>query len=149
MSWITLTEAKVQDRLTADELDSLKTLSVSSGGAPLADVLSGVIGEVRGYVGAGGYTLGAGATIPEELLEAAVSIARYRLILRLPAEKLLMTPERVADKNAAVDLLKTLVARGKFGIVAPTTAATDQAGPAVPSFADKTLYFDKTSQDGT
>jgi hypothetical protein len=40
------------------------------------------------------------------------------------------------------------VATGKFGIVAPTTAATDQAGPAAPSFADKTLNFSKTAQEG-
>ena len=54
MAWITITEAMVEDRMTADELSSLKTISASSGGTPLTDVISGVTNEIRGYVGAGG-----------------------------------------------------------------------------------------------
>jgi hypothetical protein len=148
MAWLEITEALVEDRLTADELSSLKTLSVSSGGAPLADVITGVTNEVRGYVSAGGYTRGAGATIPDELFEAAVSIIRYRLILRMPAEKMLLTPGREKDKDAALALLKDLVATGRFGIASPSTADTSTIGARAPSFEAKDLSYQRDDQDG-
>ncbi len=148
MAWITITEAMVEDRMTADELSSLKTISASSGGTPLTDVVSGVTNEIRGYVGAGGYPRGAGATIPDELLEAAVAIIRYRLILRMPLEKTLLTPGREKDKEAAVDLLRNMVATGKFGIEAPTTEATTSITTVGPSMEEKTRNYERDDEDG-
>jgi hypothetical protein len=148
MAWITLAEAHVEDRMTADELSSLKTISASSGGTPLADVISGVSNEIRGYVGAGGYPRGVSGTIPDELLEAAVAIIRYRLILRMPLEKTLLTPGREKDKDAALDLLRNLVATGKFGIEAPATAATGSITVVGPSMSEKTRNYERDDEDG-
>jgi len=148
MSWITITEALVEDRLSAAELSSLKTVSISDGGTPLTDVISSVTNEIRGYCGAGGYTLGSAGTLPDELQEAAVTIIRHRLALRLNAPNLI-NEDRRADYRDTLTMLRELVATGKFGIVAPATAATDQpAQPGPSTDNDITLNFDRDAQEG-
>jgi len=145
MAWIELTESLLEDRLTADELSALKTVSVSGSATPLADVVSGVTNEIRGYCSAGGYPRGAGATIPDELLEAAVAISRYRLIVRLPAQKMLMTEDRRTEKNDAIQMLRDLVATGKLGIEDPAT----QADAVRPPGHDISVVVDGTQTEIT
>lgn len=132
MSWTTLTEAKFLEHCTGPEVAALKTAALGSGqGEPLSAMLAKVVQEVRGYVAANQQNqLGEGVTIPSELESAAIAIARYRAINRLPIKSLL-TETRIAECKDALQLLRDTAA-GRFRIEQPATVS-DQviAGPAV------------------
>lgn len=132
MSWITLTESDVITKLSGPEIAAMKTAALQAAQSnPLPEVIAQVVLEVRGYVAAcQRNTLGDGATIPNELLGAAISRIRFELATRLPVASLLTEDRRTANANA-LSLLRDAAAC-KFLIVQPATPADDQAGgPAV------------------
>ncbi len=121
MSWITITEAYVQTKLAGAELIALKTSALASGQSdPVAEIITQVTNEIRGYVAANHEnTLGAAGTIPEKLLSAAVAIIRFRSATRLPV-KTFLTDDRVREYEAAIRLLER-VADAKFSIEDPVS----------------------------
>ena len=136
MAWVELTEDAVKSSagLTAVELNTVRTLLVPSGVSDtLADVLTGVAQEIRGYVAASHQVaLGDGLTIPGELLRAALARVVYELSVRIPG-KVVLTAQREAANTAAVRLLENTAA-GKFTVVGPATeapAAEQPSGTAV------------------
>src|SRR4051812_27549529 len=122
MSWITLTVDDVKPKLAAAELSALRSAALASGqGDPVAEILTEVVNEVRGYIAAcERNTLGAGVTIPDKLKSATLAIVRYRAATRLPVKSFL-TEDRVKENEAAVRLLEQ-VAGCKFAVEEPTTA---------------------------
>lgn len=147
MSWQTITTDLVKTRLAGPEVSALQTAALASGQTdPLPEIVTQVVDEVRGYVSAGGYTLGTGATVPSKLLSATLAIIRYRLSTRLPV-KSLITEDRKNENDAAIRLLER-VADGKFAVEEPETASTEQAGGASPSVTERTRYFSRECQDG-
>lgn len=126
MSWITIIEADLEARLSGPELAAFRGAALKSGQAdPVAPVIRGVIDEIRGYVaGNKANTLGAGETIPSELLDAALALVVARLPARLPVR---MTEERLEAKRDAIALLRQ-VADGKFFVASAATPAADQPG---------------------
>lgn len=149
MSWIEVTEAKVIAKLSGPEIAAMKTAALQAAQAnPLTEVISQVVLEIRGYVaGCSSNTLGEGATIPDELLGAAVSRIRYELATRLPVASLLT--EARQDANAAAITLLRDVAACRFKVVAPETAAEEQAGGGKrPRIESPTRYFKDADQDG-
>ena len=147
MAWSTVSAATVKPRLTATELTALQTLDLPSGITDaLADLITQVVDEVRGYIQSGGNNLGAAGTLPSRLVSAAITIVRYRLATRLPIG-VTMTDARRREYEDAMKLLDR-VANGGFAIEEPTTADTESAGGAGPSIEGKTLTHDRTSQDG-
>jgi hypothetical protein len=132
MAWIPLTSANVLAALTGPEVTALQTAALGSGQPdPLADMISKVIQEVRGYVAGNQMNrLGASGTIPEELEADAIAIIRYRALNRLPDVGLL-TEARRAEYRDAIAHLKD-IARGLMRIELPATPTTQIiAGPAV------------------
>lgn len=133
MSWAALTEAKVQNRLSAAELTALKTAAIAgsqTAAAILAAGIEAVTGEVRGYVAAcRNNQLGEAGTIPEELEATALALLRRHLFTRLPAMKGLFDDLRQQEATDALQRLRD-VAACKFAIVPPTDAApaAEQAG---------------------
>lgn len=147
MAWSTVSSSTVKPRLSATELAALQSSDLPSGVTDaLADLVTQVVDEVRGYVQSGGFTLGAAGTLPSRLISAAISIIRYRLATRFPV-KMLDTEARQREYDDAQKLLDK-VAAGKFAIEEPTTADTESSGGPGPSFTDKTLSMNRTSQDG-
>lgn len=132
MAWVTLTEAKFLQHCSGAEVTAIKSAALGSGQTePLTDTLAKVVQEVRGYVSAHGQNvLGEGSTIPAELETAALAIARFRSLNRLPIRSLL-TPTREQEYRDALTLLRD-VAAGKFAVEQPTTPS-DQvtSGPAI------------------
>lgn len=128
MAWITITEAHLLTRLSGPEKAALNSAALQAlQTAPLPEIISQVTREVRGYVGAcTRNTLGAGETIPDELLGIAIDRIRFDLAGRLPVSSLLTEDRRTANANA----LSTLrdVAACRFAVVGPDTPATAQAG---------------------
>jgi phage gp36-like protein len=132
MSWITLTEAQFLTQLTGAETSALKTAALAAGqGEPLTETLRKAVQLVRGYIsGNSANKLGEGDTIPQELESAAIAIARYSAINRLPVKSLL-TEGRVNEYRDALSLLKD-VAAGRFKIEQPATPSTQIiSGPGV------------------
>lgn len=132
MSWNTLTEAKFLEHLTGPELTAIKTAALATAQTePLTAMLAKVVQEVRGYVAANGTnSLGEGVTIPDELESAALAIARYRALNRLPIRSLL-TETRITEYKDALTLLRD-VAAGKFSVEQPATPSEQVvSGPGV------------------
>lgn len=85
MAWITPSADDVKTRLTGAELAAFRTVALASGQAdPITQIMLDCVNEVRGYVAAGGYTMGAAGTIPPQTLAPALAIISYRLATRLP-----------------------------------------------------------------
>lgn len=151
--WIALTEALIANRFSGPELTAVKTAALGagqSGAALLADCISAVVREVRGYVAAcATNTLGEGMTIPAELEHAALALLRQRLANRLPGMARLMNDEaRRAEYDDAVRLLRD-VAACNFAIVGPTEVAPEQpALGGTPRITERPLNFRRSDGDG-
>jgi len=127
MAWISLTADDVKERLSGPEYDAFQTWHLDSGQAdPIPDTILGVVGEIRGRVGAcQRNTLGAAATIPDELYSAALTLISWRLSLRLPGGGAHLQDEgRRKDYEDATELLRA-VARCEFAVEQPTTHSCD------------------------
>ena len=149
MSWIQITEAKVIAKLSGPEIAAMKSAALQAAQAnPLTEVIDQVTLEIRGYVAnCTRNTLGETGTIPDELLGAAVSRIRFELATRLPVPGLLTEDRRSANSNA-LTLLRD-VAACRFSIVAPETAAEDQAGgPAVQTVSTTTKRYGREKLSG-
>lgn len=153
MAWITLTASHLLARLTESERAAMDEKDLADGQtSPVTAILSAVAGKVRRAVAKGGGALDAvAATIPDELLDAAISIARYRLCCRFPAA-LLNEDRRKEYDNAEMELRD--VADDAAGIVAPTAEDSSTISePATPSYSEDdppqgVRNFDRTDQDG-
>lgn len=133
MSWNPITAADVQKKLTAAEYASITSVSLPGGESAstiVAEEITNAIQEVRGYVA--GYhanVLGDGATVPDELRDVTLVLIRQRLFTRLPGMKRLLDELRQSEYEEAMRKLRD-VAAGRFRLVAPETAASDQAAGA-------------------
>ena len=127
--WIVLDASHLTQGLSAAELTALRTQQlVPNQVDPVPEVLMRVTFEVRGYVAANaGRQVGEPGTIPEELLSAAIAVARWRLIGRLPV-KALATDSRRKEYEDAIALLRD-VAAGRFAISVATEPAEEQPRP--------------------
>jgi hypothetical protein len=149
MSWIAITEAKVIAKLSGPEIAAMKTAALQAAQAnPLTEIIEQVTLEIRGYVAnCTRNKLGDGATIPDELLGAAVSRIRFELATRLPVASLLTEDRRSANANA-LTLLRD-VAACRFSIVQPETPDEDQAGgPAVQTVSTTTRRYGRDKLSG-
>lgn len=149
MSWITLSEADVITKLSGPEIAAMKTAALQALQVnPLPEVIRQVVLEIRGYVAAcERNTLGAGQTIPDELLGAAISRIRFELATRLPVTSLLTEDRRSANADALQRLRD--VARCDFGIVQPEIPAEEQAGgPAVEVTSTTTRRYTRDQLKG-
>jgi hypothetical protein len=129
LAWLTLTTDQVINSLTTQE-QSMMTDPASS--VDLANIVQSVTALVRGKVfswnpNQGLLPMVTPGTIPEELLAAAISIARFKFLTHLPGTQLI-TKERSADKDEAYAYLDD-VAAGKMIILAPD-GATIPSNPA-------------------
>lgn len=148
MSWIEITTDDVQRKLAGAELTALKTKALSAGQEdPLPDIISDVVGEIRGYVAAcASNRLGSGATIPEKLKSAALAMIRFRLATRLPVASLL-TDDRRKENSDALSLMRD-VAGCRFAIEEPDEVSTEVIGAPMPKFGKRCRNFTRRTQDG-
>jgi hypothetical protein len=148
MAWIAITETDVLTKLSAPELAALKGAAKDpSQTTILADVITQVVREVRGYVAANAEnTLGEGETIPDELLAAALARIRFELAGRLPVAALLTDDRRTANSNA-IALLRD-VAGGRFRLVTPATPTTETLSAPRPTWAGRPRSFTRDQEDG-
>lgn len=127
MAWIALTTNDVRERLSWPELDAFQNWHRAPNQVdPIPETISGVVREVRGYVGGcSRNTLGTDGTIPEELYHAALALIRWRLATRLPGcGPDLLDEARKTEYEDAKELLRA-VSRCQFGIESPAGDSCD------------------------
>ncbi|NCC93835.1 MAG: DUF1320 domain-containing protein [Opitutae bacterium] len=132
MAWITITEDHLAERLAAAELTAVQTAATGDAGNPVPEVLAAVVSEIRGRIAANpSNCLGEAGTIPEELRAAALAIARWRVLSRLPGMRMLQDDARRMEYNDALALLAA-VAKGDFAIEQPEDPISADIGGALP-----------------
>lgn len=148
MSWISVTVADIATRLADPELDAARNALVAAGD-PLPDIVSAVVAEVRGYVGACRTNrLGPAGTIPDELLNAALALIRGRLLSRLPVTSL-DTDARRKEVDSAERLLREVAAcRFVVSLPAEPAPAGDIPAPPRPSWSARPREFSRRQTDG-
>jgi hypothetical protein len=134
MAWEILTTEDVLSEFTLAEAAALRTLqgSGSGSGLPFANIdliVAHAIDEVRGFIAAGGYTVDPilDNSIPVGLFEDGIALARWRVLIAVPALKQLQTQER---KEAFDEALKKLmlIAAQQFSVESPTPDANPKTG---------------------
>lgn len=146
--YITITETDVITKLSGPELDAMQSAALQTDQEPpLPGIITQVVKEVRGYVAAcERNVLGAGETIPDELLGAAISRIRFELATRLPEAGLLSEDRRTANTNA-IRLLESTAAC-KFLVIGPETPAEEQASGSAEVISKTCRRFDRSQMDG-
>lgn len=149
MSWQTITETDVRDRLSGPELAAYKSAALAIGQTnPLPGIIAQTVDEVRGYIAAAGtVSLGEGSTVPSKLVSTTVAIVRWRLITRLPLNSAAMLETRKQEYQDALRLLEQ-TASGKFLVEEPTTAAAEQISVPGPRWSAHDRRFTRSTQDG-
>ena len=147
MAWITLSPDRVKTRLTAMELEAIQASMTKTGDLdPLPDLVSQVVLEIRGYISGSGRKLNVGITLPESLVNCALSRIRYELANTIP-NSTLMTPERVRENDAALALLKMIKLEG-FIPESATDVDPQHVHYNMPDSRPKPLQYDSSSQNG-
>lgn len=148
MSWITLTESDVLEKMASAELDACREMALADDQAdPLNGAIAEIVQEVRGYVGTK-YTLSEGDTIPVKLRGPALVLIRDRLLSRFPVQ-INTNEDRGKQVDAALQLLRD-VAAGKFLIdVADTPISGEMASASsVELVRSSRQHFTRSSLDG-
>ena len=146
--WRELTEDDVLQTLTAPERDAIQTAATDPlQPLPVGAVLSTVVADARGRIAAHpANRLGDGATVPETLVHHLVAIARWRLLSRLPTDRL-ATDSRKLEYQEALRALNA-VASGKYALETPETPDDEPRATLRPSISGRTPKFSRSAQDG-
>lgn len=106
--WNQITDDDVLIEFTPAEKAMLNNIQGGAGNLP--KILSKVIGKVRGSIKAGGNQLDmtSDATIPDQLSDETIAIARWRWLSSFPALKSLKTDERKKANDDAMALLERI-----------------------------------------
>jgi hypothetical protein len=80
--WNVLATTDVTAEILPDEVNALNTIQGSAG--VLAGILANVIAEVQASVLVGGNQIGQSGTVPDQIREDVIAIARWRWFSSLP-----------------------------------------------------------------
>jgi len=152
MSWETLTIADLKTYLSGSEYDGITAAALASGqdaDEVVESVIADTVQMVRGYVaGCTQNTLGSGATIPNELRQAALALVRSAVFTRLPGMQALNDETRQEATRTAMQQLRDAGAC-KLRIEQPATASEQViAGPAVELVNSRTRTVTRETMGG-
>jgi len=107
MSWSILSTQDVLNEFTAAEQAQLQ--NIQGGTNELAAILDKTVKRVRSMIKAGGNMLDqSGITIPDQLAEETIAMARWHWLTSFPALKSLKTPDREKANADALVYLKEI-----------------------------------------
>lgn len=139
--WQTVQPSALQATLSAPELAAFKTVALEDGQAePLQEIIDQTVEEVRGYISAGSFALGAAGTVPFKLMRSTLCVIRYRLITRLPIRSPELLEQRRREFEDAQRLFER-VAEGKFQIEEPEVTDPSEPPPRGRSGSCRKLRF--------
>lgn len=123
MAWITPTTADVLSEFTASEAATIQNIQ-GAGSSNLQAILNRVIDKIRdAIIAAGKSTDETATTIPRGLVDDAVAIARWRLLISAPQLQSFQTEARKDANDKALTKLDAIAA-GKFGVEPPAGTST-------------------------
>lgn len=149
MAWITITTADLKDAKVAALVEACQTAALGSGQTdPTPNIIANVIARIRAEIkGCKTNTLETDtATIPPDLKSLA-----SRMIVREMCSRIgrsLSEDEREEQRNDLRYLER--IANCEIPVAAPAVPipGETQTAASSPSIVSKTLYFDRTAQDG-
>tara|TARA_R110002126_G_scaffold7683_2_gene37395 strand:- start:1614 stop:2066 length:453 start_codon:yes stop_codon:yes gene_type:complete len=126
MAWLTIISSDVEARLSGPEVTAVQTYDLANGQSdPLPEAIALTLAEVRGYIPIN--CLDPDTTlIPPSLRDTAIIIAVEKLSGRLSGGGLIMTDNRRASFEVAIQRLRD-TARGQYHVESgvAVVAATD------------------------
>jgi hypothetical protein len=123
--WRELTEADLLGVLNAPEAAGYQAAAIGAGQDPLADAITTVVNQCRGYIADNpSNALAAGLTLPERVHLSALHLIRVELLTRLDME---VSKDRESAKRDAIRFFER-VADGRVQIEQPTGATDDSGG---------------------
>jgi Protein of unknown function (DUF1320) len=149
--WVTLTAADLQAHISAPEFNAFTSSFLMLGQAdPVPQILEGQTNLVRGYVqGNPNNTLGLEGSVPKQLADVALTLAKQHLFQRVGALKSFASAMDEEVKQAMAILRD--VSTGKFRISQPVTPAAEktQGGGRVDYVAnDRRNQFERGDLHG-
>jgi hypothetical protein len=129
--------------MSAAEIDGMMGKVLGEGQDAIAQALSRVVVQVRGFCRTAGVEMGAAGTIPEELIPAAMDVAAPDVLMRLNME---VKQDRRSRRENAIDLFKSVATRD-FTILGPNDAETD-TGVATPQMKARTRTLGREYENG-
>lgn len=146
MAWLAPDSAALSGLLTAAEMEGLRRSLPAGAGDPVTAALASAVNQVRGYAGAAG-PLGAAGTVPPELWQTTLVLARWQLVSRLPSSAM-ATDARKAEYEEALRLLRDAAAgRYAFEPAAGGDPTATAAGPRL-SATNPRRRFTRDLQEG-
>lgn len=149
MAWVTITEANLLTRISGPELSAIRAAALGAGQAdPVAETIKNTVMYVRGRVAACKQnTLGAGQTIPEELMQQALALIVVAFMDRAAGLMIDANGQRKRDAERAEEILKD-VAACEFAVEQPATPSTQVISSPEPSISANEPGFTRDEQDG-
>lgn len=151
MAWRAITDADILTRMSGDELETFRVSALATGqDDPVADVITQVTNEIRGYIAAcEKNTLGSAGTIPETLLGTALDKLVIEIQSRV-AGIVIDSDEVRRDKLARAQRLLRDVAQCNFTVEQPESGSESDEdwGGLSPASTTPTRRFNRASQDG-
>jgi hypothetical protein len=157
--WSEIKTADVLNEFTPAEKAMLENIQAGTGN--LAGILAKVIGKVRGSIKAGGNQLDftTNQTIPDQLADETIAIARWRWLSSFPSLKAFKTDERKKANDEALALLERISSQAadRPRVELPAITDTTPSPLIAPSFGTRPtrafpnppdLNFTSGNQDG-
>jgi predicted NBD/HSP70 family sugar kinase len=147
MSWSAITSDEVLQEFNPKEQAAIANIQGAADN--LTPILARVVNAARACVIAGGGQIDQAGTIPDQLREDVITIARWRWLISLPqVNETLQSKNRRDDYDSSMKRLDD-VAAGKVKIELPT-APVIQAAPdnAVQVVTSQTRRFTRDQMEG-
>jgi len=152
MPWSAIQVAEVLEEFTPAEAATLQNIQQSDTSLP--GILRRVVRAARGSISAGGNPLDTTAeTIPDQIRDDVVALARWKWLTGFPALKSMQTKGR-ADAAAAAQTRLDNIASGDIKVELPPSATSASAPTQRPSFGTRgnppvpSRDFTPENQDG-
>jgi len=131
MAWNTLATGDVTAEILPDEVSALNSIQGSS--SVLAGILTNVIAETQASILAGGNQIGQAGTVPDQIREDVIALARWRWFAALPKTDLQSDARRAQYEEALKRIENIRSGREKVEIPA------NPQNVAGPSFRMETI----------
>lgn len=145
--WRQITETDLQGVLSAPELAAYEAAAAAVDQSPMADAITQVVNQCRGYIADHpGNVLAAGLTLPERCILPALHMMRVEILTRLDME---VSQDRQMAKRDAIRFFER-VAEGKVTLEAATTNidTEDSGGPLIKTGSSRTRIANRDKLSG-
>lgn len=149
MAWRSVTESDLLQKLSSDELESLRSAGLAQGQAdPVATQISWLVNFVRGYIRANTRNqLGAAGTLPESVILPAIDYLVVEIPSRVAGLLIDLNDTRKTSKDLAVQLFRDIAA-GRFAVEDPDDTTETGSGPNGTVVKQPATTLDRDSMQG-